>query len=215
MPHRALAALVTILGLVAVAACGSDDASDTESDQTPTRPTNSGRVTPDADDLDDEKLGRQLAGKPKDLLWDLGKPPSSWQEQDAGKGKRQWVPAKYCVITFDQPAGFDDAREMTEEEYIDKYIANMDSVLDLNLDVSDYGERKLPVRTNSDATGYVKVSRARLSGAKDTAGEIYAHIEGNFGLVLVSMCANGYFDEVNRGEFEPYIKNQVGIAAKY
>src|SRR5699024_11537940 len=114
MPHRALAALVTILGLVAVAACGSDDASDTEPDQTTTRPTNSDRETPDADDLDDEKLGRQLAGKPKDLLWDLGKPPSSWQEQDAGKGKRQWVPAKYCVITFDEADGFVGAQGMSE-----------------------------------------------------------------------------------------------------
>lgn len=194
--------------MLVLTGCSGDEPDDAESSASPSAPQ------PDPDELDTDALGGVVADDPKDLTWRLPQVPAAWRQLETQPGEAQWQVSDRCALSAFQPAGLGSDASPTQDEVLEEYVDRLSRTLPSPVEIGSREEVMLPVDSNVDGTMSTRVSRADLSGEGGLGGEILAHRSGDFALVLLTVCGDGSFDEVDAAEFQPFLAD-LAISATY
>lgn len=207
------AAFVAGLALVVVTGCGGstrsgDDAKapagpriTTTPSESPTGPT-------------DEDLAKVIVGAPKDLTWGVAQAPSTWRQLVNEPGEIQWAVGEKCLLTLQQPAGLGQT-EPTQDQVVSDGVAFLERGSKVDLTQGEIERRQFPVRSNLDKVSLTTaVSVTDFTGPQGVQGQVYAHRDGEFALILLTVCRGDTYAAVDKSDLRPFIEDLV-VQATY
>lgn len=167
-----------------------------------------------SEELDPDALGGVVADDPKDVTWRLPEIPRGWRQLETEPGEGQWQVSDRCALSVFQPAGLGSDPSPTQDEVLEEYVDRLSRTLPSPLVIGERDSLMVPVVTNVDGTLATRLSRADLSGDGGVGGQIIAHRSGDFALVLMTVCGEGTFDEVDASDFQPFI-DDLALSVTY
>ena len=207
------AAFVVGLALVAVTSCGGST-SPGEAAKASGPPTSTTTPSESPTGLADEDLAKVIVGEPKDLTWGVEQVPSTWRQLVNEPGEIQWAVGEKCVLTLQQPAGLGQT-EPTQDQVVSDGVAFIERGSKVDLTQSEVVRRQFPVRSNLDNVSMTTaVSVADFTGPQGVQGQVYAHRDGEFALILLTVCGGDTYAAVDDSDLRPFIEDLV-VQATY
>ena len=118
------------------------------------------------------------------------------------------------MVTLQQPGGL-GPKEPSQEQVVKDGIAYLERGLKVDLTEGRIARRQFDVRSNLEQTAMsTAVSYAGFTGPKGVQGQVYAHRDGTFALVLLTACSGDTYAAVQKSDLEPFIASLV-VRATY
>lgn len=199
---RTTAALAAGLVLLAVTGCGTSPGSSARPSE-PAAPTTSPSTSPTEPST--EELAKVITGDVTDLVWASAPVPTTWKKLPTGEGEQQWRVGEKCVVTLQQPAGL-STTDPTQDQVVEDGISYLEDALQVGVTQSEITREQFPVLSNLEGTSMTAaVSVIDFTGPQGTQGQVYAHRAGQFGLILLTACADSTYAAVHTSDLQPFI----------